>query len=660
MNYINDKNKLLVMAGKYEEEFSVNQYDGDLSKNYGFLYHKGSIPILLSAPHSVNHIRDGRLKYADMFTGSITKIMHELTGCHIVYKTKNDGTDPNYDSIEEDNDYKNTLIKIVKENNIKLFIDLHGTIESRDIDIDIGSNYGDSLNGFNALPEIIMLICHKHGLTNIGINKIFNADGANNISKNVGELGKIPSLQLEINRKYRDYEESFDTYYCLINALYKTIMFFKGFDWNPETYVFRAQKSDRPLPMDKLEFSLNDTIKYGFKKHDTFQIQRLDCTCKPCTILARYKIQNRKKELLDGNVYLTSKLCDELFGSPIDNQKEEYLILQRNRRKDLSLGIPKVGINKVFFGSEVIGGLNLNKAYQLYNRTDDIDFSLDSIEESEQSKSSGKVFLNYYQRQLMNINIPKKVITAEDFYIYQNSPELTDDDKKILLEAYENQKRNYRIKREYIEDDKLKGIFRRLNLNKLELIEINETNNKKDSSSIKDNLLKKLINAKKINLRTGRPYPTDENSDIVRLMPNTMKILGISELDKVVIKHRNKEVSLRALEFDSFQMLQDSNPLVYDEVDASVMIGIPARYRSELGILSLNSIVTVSRDMSYLFIKNSNNQILPIIAVIFTIIQTFEQTKYRIILSLVFIPIAIYLSLSQERAKIDHKKDENT
>lgn len=133
---------------------------------------------------------------------------------------------------------------------------------------------------------------------------------------------------------------------------------------------------------------------------------------------------------------------------------------------------------------------------------------------------------------------------------------------------------------------------------KLELIEVNETNFKKNSSSIKDNLLRKLINTKKINLRTGRHYPTDENSDIIRLMPNTMKILGISELDKVVIKHRNKEVSLRALEFDSFQILQDSNPLVYDEVDASVMIGIPARYRSKLGILSLNSIVTVSRDMS--------------------------------------------------------------
>lgn len=219
MNYINDKNKLLIMARKYEEEFSVNQYDGDLSKNNGFLYQKGSIPILLSAPHSVNHIRDGRLKYADMFTGSTTKIMHELTGCHIIYKTKNDGTDPNHDGIEEDNDYKKTLVNIVKENNIKLFIDLHGTIESRDIDIDIGTNYGDSLNGFDALPEIIMLICEKHGLTNIGINKIFSGDGANNISNNVGNLAKIPSLQFEINRKYRDYEQSLDSYYCLINAL---------------------------------------------------------------------------------------------------------------------------------------------------------------------------------------------------------------------------------------------------------------------------------------------------------------------------------------------------------------------------------------------------------------------------------------------------------
>jgi len=119
------------------------------------------------------------------------------------------------------------------------------------------------------------------------------------------------------------------------------------------------------------------------------------------------------------------------------------------------------------------------------------------------------------------------------------------------------------------------------------------------------------------------------------------------------VRHRGHEVTLRALPFDSFEVLKNSNVLVYDDADASTLIGIPSRYRVELGIYSLNSIVTAERDMKYLFIKNSNVQLLPIIAVIFTIIQTFQDTAARILLSCILVPLAIYVSLSQERLKVD-------
>jgi ATP-dependent Lon protease len=211
-------------------------------------------------------------------------------------------------------------------------------------------------------------------------------------------------------------------------------------------------------------------------------------------------------------------------------------------------------------------------------------------------------------------------------------PGYTEYEKFEIARRHLWPKQYYRIKKEYITDESLKAVFRTLRLDRVELIEIQgdaprqtERGLQQTIRCLAEGVLRRLIDTKPIQLRSGRPYSTDEDSDIVRIMPTTMKILGICELDKAVIEHRGKRVVLRALEFDSFDPLLDANPLVYDEAEANVLIGIPAKYRHELGILSLNSIVTVSRDMQYLFVKNGNHQVLPIIGVVFTILQTFQQ-----------------------------------
>ncbi|MDD3439399.1 MAG: hypothetical protein PHI04_08305, partial [Clostridiaceae bacterium] len=274
--------------------------------------------------------------------------------------------------------------------------------------------------------------------------------------------------------------------------------------------------------------------------------------------------------------------------------------------------------------------------------------------------AKGKIFLNYYQRHIMNVNIPKKVILRNDFLKYLGSDVLTEAAKDILKRSYKDRHSYYEIEQNLIEDDDLKSIFKKLELDKIELVEVNDTGDKTKAMGLGGRwrrfiygILSFLIKRKSICLRVGRPYPTDENSDIVRIMPTTMKILGIGETDKLIVRHRGHEAILRALPFDSFEVLKNSNVLVYDDADASTLIGIPSKYRVELGIYSLNSIVSAERDMKYLFFKNSNVQLLPIIAVIFTIIQTFQDTATRILLSCILVPLAIYVSLSQERLKVD-------
>jgi transposase len=48
----------------------------------------GELPILLSAPHDVRHIRQRKIKMSDQFTGSIVYLLHKLTGCHAISVTK--------------------------------------------------------------------------------------------------------------------------------------------------------------------------------------------------------------------------------------------------------------------------------------------------------------------------------------------------------------------------------------------------------------------------------------------------------------------------------------------------------------------------------------------------------------------------------------------
>ena len=110
---------------RYEKRFARHRYNG--SRTPGFVIVPGTIPLIVSAPHSINQFREGRLKFADRYTGSIALLLHELTGCHLIYSSGYTGGDPNYDSLES-NPYQEALISYTKEHNIHLLIDLHGAI----------------------------------------------------------------------------------------------------------------------------------------------------------------------------------------------------------------------------------------------------------------------------------------------------------------------------------------------------------------------------------------------------------------------------------------------------------------------------------------------------------------------------------------------------
>ena len=71
---------------KLDRKFSRNEYNGTGSRH--FVIRKGRIPVMISAPHAVNHFREGKIKYADMLTGGIAEYLQEQTGCHLICATR--------------------------------------------------------------------------------------------------------------------------------------------------------------------------------------------------------------------------------------------------------------------------------------------------------------------------------------------------------------------------------------------------------------------------------------------------------------------------------------------------------------------------------------------------------------------------------------------
>ena len=68
---------------------------------------EGTVPVLISVPHAVPHMRDGSLKSDEVNTDLIGMLVQENTGCHLFINEGVDG-DPNYD---DPNVYKDRLLE---------------------------------------------------------------------------------------------------------------------------------------------------------------------------------------------------------------------------------------------------------------------------------------------------------------------------------------------------------------------------------------------------------------------------------------------------------------------------------------------------------------------------------------------------------------------
>jgi hypothetical protein len=164
----------------------------------------GTQPVLISAPHSARHWRDGDWKQEEEYTAALGYLLHQETGAHFIYARWQLNPDPHDDG--DCGSYKQALDALFRNTPIRLVIDLHGARGDRDFAVALGTIHGESFfaheaqligileqNGFRADPDT--------SLDRLAVNPPRYTGGMRlpTITRYAWRQHNIPAVQIEIS-----------------------------------------------------------------------------------------------------------------------------------------------------------------------------------------------------------------------------------------------------------------------------------------------------------------------------------------------------------------------------------------------------------------------------------------------------------------------------
>ena len=178
----------------------IEDYERKLN-NLTFIARKGELPIILTAAHTMMQLKEnGEYKNSEPYTKAIAMYVAEKTDCFYLIKNKDTGIDSN---LMENDILKNMLLDNIKDNDIKLVIDLHGAKKDRNFDIELGT-LNNLSSDYSTIKELIDSF-NENDIFNIEINNPFKG-GA--ITKKVFSETDCDVIQIEINANFRNVEEA--------------------------------------------------------------------------------------------------------------------------------------------------------------------------------------------------------------------------------------------------------------------------------------------------------------------------------------------------------------------------------------------------------------------------------------------------------------------
>lgn len=168
-----------------------------LESKDNYIICNGKIPILFSAPHTITHIKENEsIKLSEPYTKAVALYLNKYFDTFAIIKNVNDGLDSNRNNNDT---YKKELINLIKENDIKIVIDLHGASIERNFDVELGTlnNLSADFSTIRELEETFK----ENDILEVVNNDPFKG-GA--ITQYIYNLKDVDVIQVEINGKYRD------------------------------------------------------------------------------------------------------------------------------------------------------------------------------------------------------------------------------------------------------------------------------------------------------------------------------------------------------------------------------------------------------------------------------------------------------------------------
>ena len=161
---------------------------------------KGNSPILFTSIHSMTQTKeDGSIKPSEAFTKEVALYLAEKCGVSCMIKNSDTGFDPNRTDIDE---FKTKLKRFIKENNIKLVLDLHGAKLEREFDVELGTMNNLSAD-FSTIMELKEAF-EENGINIIEINSPFKGG---KLTQSIFFETNAEVVQIETNYKHRNIHE---------------------------------------------------------------------------------------------------------------------------------------------------------------------------------------------------------------------------------------------------------------------------------------------------------------------------------------------------------------------------------------------------------------------------------------------------------------------
>jgi hypothetical protein len=169
--------------------------------------------VLFTAPHAVNHFRNGRQKLAEIGTGGLAEVLAAEMAAAALTADGSSATDANWDD-EAQSLFKQRIRSVLQPE--LLVLDLHGMRDDYGIDVSIGRGPGPTARSLAVCDRLVKTLTAM-GLSS-AIDRPFDAKRAGTVVSFVQEQGGA-ALQLEIARRLRRPEEEPEAASRLLSAL---------------------------------------------------------------------------------------------------------------------------------------------------------------------------------------------------------------------------------------------------------------------------------------------------------------------------------------------------------------------------------------------------------------------------------------------------------